>query len=428
MGLSIVFLGFFLFHSANSQLKWVELKSNSTPPAGRRDAGIGYDASSNQVAIFGGKAGSILGDTWLFNITSMTWLKVADTKDKDGNVVPAKRFSMVYGSQNNYFYVSTGEGSARVFFDDVNRFDFTTRKWEVLNTTTSLRPEKRYGSGGGVHPSGTGLYVTHGFSGVRYSNTLKFTFQTQKWELKFAGTNGSNPNLPHERCLHSSAMTKADELVIYGGCLGFIIFFFGGSSGKPCPADDGWKYDGNTNTWTKLKRCASPRLYSAMAMLPSNDPKVRRVVLYGGNEKSTPTLSAINLDQEEEEEQEDITDEDQVDREKEQLYEWIDTFDGGDGFNAVFFRENAKQTFLPILSQSMLTETTGNEAEQEDFQAATLRLSHRTLNVGSILYEESRMWLNGIHSRLAGKVGIRRPYFGEITRSIPYDIFLAICV
>jgi len=60
-----------------------------------------------------------------------------------------------------------------------------------------------------------------------------------------------------------------------------------------------------------------------------------------------------------------------------------------------------------------------------DFQAATLRLSHRTLNVGSILYEESRMWLNGIHRRLAGKVGIRRPYFGEITRSIPYDIFLA---
>jgi len=220
MGLSIVFLGFFLFHSANSQLKWVELKSNSTPPAGRRDAGIGYDASSNQVAIFGGKAGSILGDTWLFNITSMTWSKVADTKDKDGNVVPAKRFSMVYGSQNNYFYVSTGEGSARVFFDDVNRFDFTTRKWEVLNTTTSLRPEKRYGSGGGVHPSGTGLYVTHGFSGVRYSNTLKFTFQTQKWEMKFAGTNSYNPSYPHSRCLHSSAMTEEDELVMYGGCLG----------------------------------------------------------------------------------------------------------------------------------------------------------------------------------------------------------------
>ncbi|KAK3711397.1 hypothetical protein QZH41_013506, partial [Actinostola sp. cb2023] len=289
MDLHMVFLALFLFHSVRSELQWVELKTrNSTPPTARRDAAIGYDAIRKQVIIFGGRSGSILDDTWLFNTTSKTWSEVANPKDKDGNVVPENRFSMVYGSQNNYFYVSTGEGksgSARVFHDDVNRFDFNTQKWVKLEPTTSLRPEKRYGSGGGVHPSGNGLYVTHGFSGVRYSNTLKFTFQTQKWEMKFAGTNSYNPSYPHSRCLHSSAMTEEDELVMYGGCLG------GGSTGGPCPSEDGWKYDGDTNTWTKLPQCATPRIYSAMATLPSNDPKVRRAVLYGGKEKTDSVLS-----------------------------------------------------------------------------------------------------------------------------------------
>lgn len=39
---------------------------------------------------------------------------------------------------------------------------------------------------------------------------------------------------------------------------------------------------------------------------------------------------------------------------------------------------------------------------------------NRTVSVKSILDNESRLWLNGIHRRLAGRVGVRRPYFCEI--------------
>jgi len=61
-----------------------------------------------------------------------------------------------------------------------------------------------------------------------------------------------------------------------------------------------------------------------------------------------------------------------------------------------------------------------------DLHVAALHLSSRTLNVGSVLDHESRMWLSAIYRRLARPVGIRKPYYGEITRSIPIDIFLCL--
>jgi len=189
----------------------------------RRDAGIGYDPSRNNIIIFGGRGSSTFDDTWTFNLNSKTWTKINKTRDKNGNVIPENRFSMVYGSKGQYFYVSTGEGKLngeRAFYNDINRFDFSTQKWEKLEPKTSLRPEKRYGSGGGVYPTGNGLYVTHGFTGERYSNTYKFVFETQKWQRKFDGTNSYDPRFPHSRCLHSAVMSDVDELVMYGGCLG----------------------------------------------------------------------------------------------------------------------------------------------------------------------------------------------------------------
>lgn len=224
MALTTACLLLFVVHTTLGQLKWVEIKpSTGTAPSARRDAGIGYDAARNQIVIFGGRgSGGILDDTWIFNLTSKAWTKVSET-NKDGKVVPENRFSMVYGSKGNYFYVSTGEGktgSTRNFYDDINRFDFTTQKWEKLEPKTSIRPEKRYGGGGGVYQTGNGLYVTHGFAGKRYSNTFKFVFETQKWEIKFDGTNNYNPAAPHARCLHSGVMSDVDELVMYGGCLG----------------------------------------------------------------------------------------------------------------------------------------------------------------------------------------------------------------
>lgn len=212
----------------SSKLSWRLISANTESvqfPAPRRDSSIGFHRATNTLVIFGGKGSSIFGDTWFYNLTSGLWVKLNGTINSQGVSIPEKRFSMVYGATGDNFYISTGEytGPPRTFFNDILRFSFSTRKWERLGENSEVKPEERYGSAGGIFDDGSGnngFYVTHGFSGTRYSNTLKFDFEKSEWEEKFGGSNNYNPNYPHARCLHAGTMIKPDELVMYGGCLG----------------------------------------------------------------------------------------------------------------------------------------------------------------------------------------------------------------
>ena len=215
---------------ASSKLKWRQLfaKNDSDQfPAPRRDSSIGYDRAANQLVIFGGKGSENFGDTWIFDLEVKNWTKVPATTDSKGVSIPEKRFSMVYGTAGKFFYISTGEysGSPRTFFNDILQFEFATKKWKRLGENSKVKPEVRYGSSGGIFDDGSGkngFYVTHGFSGTRYSNTFKFDFDKDEWQEKFSGSNNYNPKYPHSRCLQGGTMIKPDELVMYGGCLGYV--------------------------------------------------------------------------------------------------------------------------------------------------------------------------------------------------------------
>ncbi|ESO97513.1 hypothetical protein LOTGIDRAFT_152604 [Lottia gigantea] len=97
--------------------------------------------------------------------------------------------------------------------------------------------------------------------------------------------NDYDPSHPHSRCLHTGTMIDKDEFILFGGCLG------GGGTGGPCPGGDSWRY-GKSKTWKRLPDCAAPRMYGAMAMLPSS-PSKKRVVMYGGRDTSK---NVINTD------------------------------------------------------------------------------------------------------------------------------------
>lgn len=216
---------------ASSQLRWRQISATNKSdqfPAPRRDSSIGFDKARNQLVIFGGRGDKNYGDTWIFDLGSETWTEVGATLESDGVSIPERRFSMVYGTEGDNFYVATGEFAGegdlpRRFFNDIFRFNFSLKKWTRLGKDSKVKPEERYGSAGGIFDDGkggNGFYITHGFSGTRYSNTFKFDFAKDEWQEKFSGSNNYNPNYPHSRCLHSGTVIKPDELVMYGGCLG----------------------------------------------------------------------------------------------------------------------------------------------------------------------------------------------------------------
>ncbi|XP_021360756.1 kelch domain-containing protein 4-like isoform X1 [Mizuhopecten yessoensis] len=283
-----------LLTCTNGQLEWQEIASPVLSPDPRRDAGLGYDASRNQLVLFGGRPGT-KDDTWIFNISSGTWRSVNTITH------PAARFSFVSGLQGDYFYVSMGEGLDRLFYNDIWRFSLVTETWEELpaqkkpdhlsasqwdEKTMATMPEARYGAAGGIHSQGSSLFVHQGFSTRRYFDTFSYNVLNQSWSAEYcAGSvcNPYNPSYPHARCLHAGAMAAPHQLVVFGGCMS------GGLTGGPCPSGDSWIYNSQTNSWTRIDGCPTPRVYGTMAAIPSSDGS-RRLVLYGGVEELRQVL------------------------------------------------------------------------------------------------------------------------------------------
>ena len=46
-----------------------------------------------------------------------------------------------------------------------------------------------------------------------------------------------------------------------------------------------------------------------------------------------------------------------------------------------------------------------------------------TISAASVLNVEGKLWLKSIHRRLGGRVSVKKPYFAEVQRNIPQNIF-----
>ena len=100
-------------------------------------------------------------------------------------------------------------------------------------------------------------------------------------------------------------------------------------------------------------------------------------------------------------------------------------------------RAEIKKCLLPLLQDSkaefleqgirMLEPVVGlsrASLERNDLLGPTKILTCSPLNSAAIFREESRLWLAAIRRRLCSKRSAQNPFYTEITRDVPYDIFV----
>ncbi len=102
-------------------------------PGNRRDCALGYHDAEKRLFIFGGRTGAkIHNDTWYYDFDTKRWSMVNVTK------APGARFTMAFGVWNDHMFISTGEGPAKVFYDDVWRFVYYHFIYIPENVTNSV--------------------------------------------------------------------------------------------------------------------------------------------------------------------------------------------------------------------------------------------------------------------------------------------------
>ena len=106
---------------------------------------------------------------------------------------------------------------------------------------------------------------------------------------------------------------------------------------------------------------------------------------------------------------------------KEYLSSWLDklslTFENQNkNINKMFFKETAMEQLLPLIDRARYN-ASGNECE------AAYLLRSSSISSLTVLSRESTHWLDLIHRRLAGRKRIKKPYFAEMHRNVPYEIF-----
>jgi hypothetical protein len=263
--------------SGAKALEWSRVNvSGGASPAARRDFAMAHVPTINSVVVFGGMSSGFFDDTWLFLLSSSSWSAVSTVAR------PQARKSMVFGLSDNTLFICSGEGAGRTFFNDVWALDFSTSplNWVLVVPASGLDesslPEKRYGAAGGVHDGV--LFLSHGFSNIRYSSTWRMDLRTRVWTRPFAGTHPYNPTVPHARCLTGTTPISNTSFAMFGGCVS------GGLSGGPCPSFDGWVF--REGTWSETSRGPAPRIYSAMVTSASANV----VLMHGGLFKTNQML------------------------------------------------------------------------------------------------------------------------------------------
>ncbi|KAH8118402.1 hypothetical protein DFH11DRAFT_1567220 [Phellopilus nigrolimitatus] len=266
-------------------LQWIELTdllSGSSPP-GLKYASIGYDSTSQTLIIFGGESnGFPLQQTYLLNVSSLTWSS-PNPPVAQASVKPPARSAAISGgdfaaSNRHGHLVIGGKGLGGTALSDAWEYDYVNQFWTEL-TISPGGPGARYSASGGIDatsspvsdvtvpgPNNT-FYLAGGYDGQTVSPL------SDVWKFEVAGV--LSPNLAANNTFGSwTKIDFPDDLptrVRQGGTVmpsARVIAADGcnstESSDNLCAQQDSHVLNINTSTDISPGGCPAPRVGPVM--------------------------------------------------------------------------------------------------------------------------------------------------------------------
>jgi len=236
--------------------------TNASPapaPSARIGHEMAYDAQSDRVILFGGfAAGTVLDDTWSYDLNTNTWVDITPFPRPPGR----SGHSMAYDSESDRIILFGGASDVS-YLDDTWSYDFNTLTW--TDVTPGTKPAARQGHSMAYDSQSDRVMLFGGLSLFSYlDDTWSYDANANTW------TDMGPATVPPERFDHAMAYdSESDRVVMFGG-------FF-----STVQTADTWTYDFGTNTWADMAPPSPPvaRYHSAMAYDSQSD----RVILFGGN-------------------------------------------------------------------------------------------------------------------------------------------------
>jgi len=216
-------------------LQRLELNASDPHPKPRIQASMAFDPCSGEIVLFGGYGGSneeVLGDTWVFNLTTKIWKKLNPT-GRDPSL--RSDAAMAFNPCNGLLFMFGGRRYGD-FYNDTWTLNLKTETWEEL--FPSNRPSPRSGSTMVFDPCSGLMVVFGGYNNVRFmDDTWTFNTSANTW------TQLSVSDHPPGQSL--SPMT-------FDPCIGKVVLY---DNSTPYPGlRETWTLNTSLNQWTKLQR------------------------------------------------------------------------------------------------------------------------------------------------------------------------------
>mmetsp|Transcript_1119 Transcript_1119/g.2384 ORF Transcript_1119/g.2384 Transcript_1119/m.2384 type:complete len:379 (-) Transcript_1119:1986-3122(-) len=223
-------------------------------------------------------------DAWTFDTATKNWQKVHEGERAGA---PSARYSTscvvwddalwMYGGDDGGHKRSMFNYVFGAHFSEMWRMDLRTFQWRKVNYAAGAVPPKR-----ALHAAcviGSAMYV---YGGLELSDTWRFDFPTRKWQLLAAPLDAKDPNHPNA-IEHPAHPGRRHALKAVAGDNCFYVFGGGrhGQGHKPRAFNDLHRFSLDSNTWSRIKpvddAIPPPRTHYSLVALST-----RTLLLYGG--------------------------------------------------------------------------------------------------------------------------------------------------